>query len=374
MKKAFFILCLIFSSPFCMSLLGQGFVKSEQNNFEWRLIGRVFFDGGVFVNDKADLGNAFQVNDLRLGTLVHFLDYWNVKLELGYGDNKISFKDVYINYERGDHSFYLGYYYEPFGYDRVGTSNYRFMESATAEKALGNKRKLGVSYAYNSDPFNIMGGVFSDGDVEVGKPLDGGYSLVAKLIGRPLLKDRQVLHIGIAPRFSNHGDKVSFTGGAPTPLLAKKDNSLVVADIDHMINQWKFEAEMIAIYHKWYLEGHYLMAHVNRVGVDNYNAQGGFAQLGYMLLGEKHNYNAVTGMVVNPAPKSLEILCRYNAVNLNDAEIRGGRLSDITVGANYFINKFIAAKLNYTHVMVGHGAPVGADDFDLIQARVQFSF
>ena len=38
------------------------------------------------------------------------------------------------------------------------------------------------------------------------------------------------------------------------------------------------------------------------------------------------------------------------------------------------INKYVAAKINYTHMMVGNSSPKGGDDFDLIQARLQFSF
>ena len=78
-------------------------------------------------------------------------------------------------------------------------------------------------------------------------------------------------------------------------------------------------------------------------------------------------------MIVNPAPKSLEVLCRYNMIDLNDAGIRGGRLTDISLGMNYFINKYVA-KINYTHMMVGNSSPKGGDDFNLIQAGCNFHF
>ena len=61
-------------------------------------------------------------------------------------------------------------------------------------------------------------------------------------------------------------------------------------------------------------------------------------------------------------------------MNDRKAEIMGGKEQDITLGANYFINKYVAAKINYTHMMVGNSSPKGGDDFDLIQARLQFSF
>lgn len=373
LKALLIFVCLY---PICgeSALKAQNFVVSETNGFEWRLMGRVFFDAGVFFNDKTDLGNGVQINDLRLGTQIRFLQHWNVKMELGYGDDKVSIKDIYINYKTGNHNIRLGYYHEPFGIDRIGSTNFKFIETASSDKTFGGSRKLGICYLYNQTYFNFMGGVFSDGNPGKANQLNQGYTLSTKFIGRPVVGDGRLLHLAVAPRFSSHGDRIEFKGGVPTTLLSGEDNRFVFADVTQAINQWKMEVEVIGIYRKWYLEGHYLMAHVNRAGVPNYNGQGGYVQGGYMILGEKQNYNPITGMVANPVPKSLEILCRYNRTNLNDAGITGGKLSDISAGMNYFINKYIVARLNYVHVMTSHDAPGGADDFDLIQGRIQFSF
>lgn len=371
MRKLFILFSFSF---FILQVSAQEFVSGTANNFRWRLIGRVFFDGGAFFNDTTHLGNSFQVNDIRLGALIHFLEGWEAKIELGYGDSKIALKDVYLNYEYKENSFRLGYHFEPFGNARVGTANFRFMTDAVSDKALGNSRKLGISYSYNQKWFNFMGGVFSDGDIQKSKPLDQGYSVAAKLVGRPLLQEKRLIHIGVAPRFNSSQDEVVFSAGSPTDLLAKDDNTFLDARVDQVINQWKLDLETILLYDKWYFQGQYFLAHLNRFAADNYNGKGGYAQLGYMLIGAKHNYNPRTGMIVNPAPKSLELLLRYNNVNLNDAGIRGGRLSDVSVGMNYFINKYVAAKLNYTRMMVGDSSPRGGQNFDLLQGRVQFNF
>lgn len=364
----FMLQFVFFISP----LFAQEFRGNGNQDFTWRLIGRVFFDGGFFMNDSVT--SSFQVNDIRLGAQFRFLKDWEAKIELGYGDSKISLKDIYLNYSMGEHSIRAGYHYEPFGNARVGTSNYRFLTDAASDKTLGNKRKLGVSYSYNHKWFNFMGGIFSDGDIEKSKPLDQGYALTAKLVGRPLMADKKLIHIGVAPRFSRSEKEVDFTGGLPTDLLSKNDNLYVEADIDQVINQWKLDLELILLYNKWYLQGQYFLVHLNRFAVGNYNAEGAYIQAGYMILGAEHNYNAKTGMIVNPAPKSLEALIRYNILDLNDAGVRGGQLSDITLGMNYFVNKYIAVKINYTYMMVGSSAPQGKDNLGLIQARLQFAF
>lgn len=372
MRNKLFLLFFVvgvFLSPY---LTAQDYVGADKEDFQWRLIGRVFFDGGVIWDDSVT--TSFQVNDIRLGARFLFLEDWEAKIELGYADKKISLKDVYLNYELREHSFRLGHHYEPFGNSRVGTTNYRFMTNASADRALGNKRKLGVSYSYNHTWFNFMGGIFSNSDIEKSRPVNQGYSLVAKFVGRPLMADKKLIHIGVAPLFSQGEKQVTYSAGAPTDLLSKDENTYIEADIDRLINQWKLDLELILLYDKWYLQGQYFLAHLNRYSVENYNAQGGYIQAGYMILGAKHNYNARTGMIVNPAPKSLELLCRYDKINLNDAGYTGGKLSDLTVGMNYFLNKYVAAKINYAYVMVSDTAPGGKKDFGLIQARLQFSF
>lgn len=348
--------------------------NTTESPLQWRLIGRAFFDGGFFMNNRLDLGSSFQVNDLRLGAILNIYEDWEAKIELGYGNKEVSFKDIYLSYDWKGHLFKLGYQYEPFGYARIGSANYRFMEHATADKAIGTGRKLGISYSRNFDWFHFMGGVFSAGNIQTSGLLDQGYSLAAKVVFRPVMKDNKLVHIGVAPVFTDGKSEISFSGGVPTMLLAGEDNAFLDATVDHVINQWKLDIEGIFLYNKWYLQGQYFLSHLNRSATDNYNAQGAYVQAGYLLCGERHNYNANTAMMGNPAPQSLELLVRYDYVDLNDAGIVGGQQSDITVGLNYFFNKYIAAKINYTRMMVEDSSPRGKNNFDVLQARIQLSF
>lgn len=364
-------LCVVLFSSTSFAQAEKGVKKPD---LQWRLIGRVFFDGGFFMNDHLNLGSSFQVNDVRLGTVLTLFEDWEAKIELGYADKAISFKDIYLSYAWKGHVFKLGHQYEPFGYARIGSSNYRFMQHATADEALGTSRKLGLTYSYDRDWWNVMAGVFSNGNVQSGGQLEQGYTLSAKVIARPWMAEKKLLHIGVAPVFIDGKDEVSFGGGVPTMLLADGDNAFLDATVNNVINQWKLDVEGILLCNKWYFQGQYYLGHLNRHDATNYNGQGGYVQAGYLLLGEKHNYDAATGMMKNPAPGSLELLVRYDAVNLNDAGIQGGRLSDVTVGLNYFLNKYIAAKINYTRMMVADASPLGNNRFDVLQARIQLSF
>ena len=249
-------LCVVLFSSASFAQAEKGVKKPD---LQWRLIGRVFFDGGFFMNDHLNLGSSFQVNDVRLGTVLTLFEDWEAKIELGYADKAISFKDIYLSYAWKRHVFKLGHQYEPFGYARIGSSNYRFMQHATADEALGTSRKLGLTYSYDRDWWNVMAGVFSNGNVQSGGQLEQGYTLSAKVIARPWMTEKKLLHIGVAPVFIDGKDEVSFGGGVPTMLLADGDNAFLDATVNNVINQWKLDVEGILLCNKWYFQGQYYL-------------------------------------------------------------------------------------------------------------------
>ena len=109
-----------------------------------------------------------------------------------------------------------------------------------------------------------------------------------KLIGRPLLKDKKLVHLSVAPRFSSGRETITFNAGIPTDLLTKDDNSYVEAKVDQvMINQWKLDLEMILLYNKWYFRGNIFLAHPECFRPIITMAKGWYGQIGYMILGSK---------------------------------------------------------------------------------------
>lgn len=378
--KRLLILCFWLSA--FQGIQAQAFVKSADNAFEWRMIGRVLFDGGVFQSDSAELGNGVAIGDLRLGTLLRFLGNWQARIELGYADSKVSLKDIYVAYRQGAHTWKAGHYFEPFAIDnRLATTDYRLMTMSVTNKAFGDIRKLGISYIYDIHPVTGAIGIFSDGDINNDKSLDEGYTCVGKIAGRPLYDEEKLVHIGLSARFSAH-DKSErkewvYKAGAPTNVLNKNVNRFISATVTDMINQWRGGIDVIAFYRGAYLQSEYLVAHINRIGPKNYTGKGGYVQLGYLLLGNRHyKYNRIQGWVNNPDAKNMEILFRYNVTDMNDrgSGIMGGKEEDLSAGVNYFMNKYVAVRLNYTHVFTDRYAVYGKESFGFLQGRLQLSF
>lgn len=324
-------------------------LKSEKNDFEIRLIGRALFDGGIFFSDKTALGNSLEIYDVRLGTVVRFLERWTGKIEMGFAKSKISMKDIYIEYSDGKNLFRVGHYFEPFSLEyRIGSSDMKFNGAAVTGIAFGDRRRLGVSYTYCGEAWNISGGVFSDKDIDNTEKGDEGYAFSGRVLYRPYWEGKNVIHVGVSSRFGVQGEaeegKLVYSAGAPSNLIPEK---FLKAEVTEAINEWKFGAEVVMVLDKLYFQTEYLMAHVNRkAAVDNYNGDGWYAQVGYALLNGRYGYNKASGMATAPGAKSLEILCRYNITNMNDrdAGIMGGKQNDFSIGGIYYFNKYVAAK------------------------------
>lgn len=71
--------------------------------------------------------------------------------------------------------------------------------------------------------------------------------------------------------------------------------------------------------------------------------------------------------------KSLLLSGRINVTNLNDGPVKGGMQQDITVGLNYYMNKFLILKLNGSVVWTKDMEEV-KKSFGVLQARLQVRF
>ena len=205
------------------------------------------------------------------------------------------------------------------------------------------------------------------------------YVVASRVQYRPYLKDGQVIHVALSSRFYKLGDKtehrLSYRAGAPSTLVSEK---FLRAELTDAKSEWKYAADVVMTLGRWYAQAEYLRTRVKRLdGAPAYDGEGGYAQVGYALLGGRYSYNMSTGMASSTGPKSLELLCRYNFTNMNDrgAGIMGGQQHDISVGASYYFNKHVALKASYTNVSVDKHSPVaGEQSFDMVQGRIQVSF
>lgn len=115
---------------------------------------------------------------------------------------------------------------------------------------------------------------------------------------------------------------------------------------------------------------------------------GMYAQAGYFLTGEHRPFNRKLAQIdrIQVGNKlgydkesgcwgwgAWEVAARYSYLNLNDANIQGGRLQDATLGLNWYLNNFAKVQFNYIRAFLDN--PVkGSSQTDIFGVRGQLDF
>lgn len=357
-------------------------IVPENDQFTLKLIGRTNLDAGTYFNrtgsDHPD--NGIAVNDTRLGVTGKFLDKWEYKIEICFDKKAISFRDVFVKYNfNSKHHLQAGNVFMPFGMKPLGLA-YKFIDDATVDNTFCQSRKLGFVYLLTTDRFNFTGGVYSDGNIDNSNAqFDQGITAAAKAVVRPVINETTVLHFGVAPMYTNSPNVASFSGVVPETFTTQgrtlfsgpkfgKANIDADGNITYTGTHYsRYEAEMIFIHKKFLLETHF-QGSSYEMNDDRYHVGGFLAQTSFLLIGEQQNYNKATGLCQNASPRNLELLARYDYLDLHD----GGNQSDLTIGLNYFFSKHFNMKLNYGVTQEHHGEL--HKTYNTLQLRGQFSF
>ncbi len=344
-------------------------LQSPNGDLNFRLMGRTNLDLGTYLgaDDNAPNRNGACINETRLGLIADFEQDWQAKIELSFSNGGVAFRDVYVQrrWLGGQRKLQIGNTFMPFGIKIMGLA-YKFIETATTDLMFTPSRKLGAHYFVVRDRINLAVGIFTDGSSDA-KLTNTGWQVAGQAKAH-LIRNEDlgtVLDLGLGAVWTHPKNTVKYSANMPTTIHS---NSLIATPAMETYNHNKLDAHALYINKRFYAEAHYMQAFVNTpdsVFSDNYKANGFFVQTSWLLKGDQQKYNPTTGLAANSAPKSLELLLRYNMTNLEEF----GKVNDITLGMTYFISKYLNAKVNYVHSMVKDGA-----NLDLIQGRMTFSF
>ena len=364
---------------------------TPDKSVRFRIGGRVMNDWAFFMPDDAtknEIGGISDGTEFRRTRLyfqgqlhdrVHFKAQWD------FAGGDAALKDMYLGFNKvpifGD--VIVGHRKEPFSLEEQTSSKYiTFME-----RSLGNvfapSRNTGLLMHKEGFDKRLAWdlGVYRDtGDfgAAVG---DGKYAVTTRLSGRPWLEEdgRKVLHLGlayshrkptlstlrfrqrpeahIAPRFVN-------TGFFPAKTL-----DLIGVEAAVVLGSASFQSEYT----------HALADPIpagSRLNFSSFYAQGS-----YFLTGEHRPYNTASGAFDRIKPLEAfgmkndrgigawEIAARYSRLNLNDQFIVGGKLQDLTLGLNWYLNPNMRLMWNY---VLADRTDIGKTN--ILQTRFQVDF
>ena len=220
-------------------------------------------------------------------------------------------------------------------------------------------------------------GLFRDTDDYGDNVDDGGYNVTGRITALPIYKDKgaSLLHIGAGYSYRNPDDSVQY--------LQRPEAHLA----DYFINTGSFACDQVNLMGletayvngPLSLQGEYIVADADRIGGADVDFDGYYIQASYFLTGEHRRYKTSEAAFSRIKPKknysysggpgAWEIKARYSELDLNDDNITGGELNNITAGLNWYLNPNTKIMWDYVHADKDR---IGQADIFMI--RFQFDF
>lgn len=367
--------------PLLLLFFSSQTVWGQTEKLNWRLSGRFHFDGVGYIDAPDTLSHQFDLVDIRLGGKVTMGD-WYLNLDVCYSNNKVSVKDAFLQYSKHNNYFRAGHQYVYTGMDQPNSSNDLLLNSTSnIGSLLDNGRRLGFTYTRAVPHYYVTTGLFVGDDIHVNGGVKQGYSTVVRALYRPVNEEYRLFHIGASALYKVPNElkgtdfkNITFSNRGAVRAKGPELHFLAINDAK---NQFQYVAEFFGYHGRWMGMGEYYWSRVNRRNATAYKAHGGYIQGGVLLKGKHYGYDQVDAFPMLPTDNhSLLLIARYNQSNMNDHKsgLYAGNQKDIAIGVDYFYNKHISTRLNYTYVKLDEHSTIGKADFHVIQCRLQFRF
>lgn len=368
--------------------------ETEDKDFKFRVGGGMQLDAGM-IGSSREIQDEFAVDSFesdahfrraRIYLEGTFYKNFDFKFQYDFADGATGFKDVYIAVKRVPwlQRIQVGHFKEPFSLERLTSSNnITFMErSLQSPFEPARNTGIGIFTKFFKRRMTVAAGAFRIVD-DLGDGFGSGspYSLAARVTGLPWFEEngKHLLHLGLSYAFDFHnGDEVRFrqrpsTSFGPrlvsTGKFLTNDITLVNPEVAIVVGPFSMQAE-------------YLQTFLNQQYIDDPMFFGWYVEASYFLTGEHRPYNKTKAAFRRLSPKrnfgwgegsgwgAFQVGARISQLNLNSGDISGGRLQDLTLGLNWYLNPVMRVMVNY-----GYGdrsSPSGSEN--VYQMRVQFAF
>ncbi len=355
---------------------GLQFQQSD-NQFKIKIGGRIQYDIMMIEqNDMLD-ENFFAPNGTEFRRLRFFISgllFGNMKfkLQMDFSRGDAGVKDAYIEMTKIPWIGHIrvGHFKQPFGFELLTSSNDITMMERSLTDTFTPERDLGIMI-YNhhfNKRFSWYAGYFYP-TRNIGLYLGNQYRITFRLAGQPIYKPDgkwfTVMHFGAAYVHQFNDNRLLVFNDRPEDHLAPKYVALAIektktADV--------MGAEFVFILGPLSFQGEYMTAKVvpstsMNTLFTSYNYNSGYAILSWFITGEHKNYSQTKTAFGRLKPKknlgkggwgAFEVSLRYSSVNLNDKDLRGGKMQDITAGLNWYLNQAVRFMFNYVYSDVGN--------------------
>lgn len=370
---------------------GKFEVTSADEDFKFRVGGRLLVDAAVHDSDNTDLGDGSELRRARLFAQGTLWRVWNYKFEYDFVNSGAEgINDAYLAYTGFEPvTIQGGHFKEPFSLQNMTSSKYvNFVERALPH-AFAPGRTIGVAARSGSDHWSAAAGLFGDNITDSGDDIDGGYGLTGRLTYAPVNTGDRVVHLGgaLGYRETDQNNEIRFRERPESHVTDTRfvdTNFTFDAPID-ADDIYRYGMEAAAVYGPFAMQGEYIGVAINRSLAANpdLDFQGYYAEATWFLTDDQLNYSGKDGAFKAVNPGSIvsrggigawQLGVRFSSIDLNDADISGGEEDNLTLGLNWFPNQNLRFSANYTKVLDVTGGPSPNDEPDIFTVRGQLEF
>lgn len=396
-------------------------IKTEDGRFEATVGGRIQFDYYMFSDDDGAVigttpfGSGLAANDNRGGaafrraylTLTGKAYGWDYKFEndfarAGSSDGR-TFREMWIGTQVGPGKLIIGQHKALRSMDEMTSSNeISFMERPvnSASGIYANRQFLtGLFYkGVAADQFGY--GVYAATLGDATQTTEG-HSLGGRAYWFPFADDGKALHVGVSYS-TDREDAGSAANAATFAYGGRRGISATFAGAGTGLastfgTQDTYQVELAGSLGSFWGQAEYAKASYGDAfgtapATKDADVTAYYAQAGYFVTGEKKVYKKDRGAFGSPKPNNsygaLELVARYEVIENNETTTAAANgcsitgvaagsyqkcdVSQITLGANWYVNPNVRFMLNYYLATADVGA--GKDEPEAISVRAQFGF
>jgi phosphate-selective porin OprO and OprP len=371
--------------------------------------GQFQLDSYWWAQDATSRGNVGDIQDgvaFRRARIAMFGEYGpsDYRIEMDYAlSGRPSFLDVFAGIKGIPviGMVRVGHFFEPFSLERYTANRFvTFLERSLTD-TFAPARNTGVmlrnTFAEERGTWAI--GVFrSDSDAFGDDTGDNFQSAITGRVTGLVYKEAEgtrYWHVGTAGSFRlTKDDSVRFRTQPEARLGATTPNVPYFVDTGNIAADWYqlYGLETLLNEKQFGLQVEYMLVPVHTLKNQMLTFHSWYITTTWLITGEHRPYRADNGTPIRIIPKSdfvrsedgklafgpgaWELAFRVSQIDLNSAPVYGGKLTDFTVGLNWYLNPYLRASFNYIHTMPANTnrAPLARGHADAFAMRVGLEF
>ena len=412
----FLLICFIFVG------LANAQTETQERDFRFRMSSQFSFDAAQYFNldeealyeitGERTMPGGVQLRRLRIGAHADYGD-WHSAIVLEAGNGVLGLRDAFAQYSGlNNFVFRIGQFKEDFSIEEVTSSrSLLFMERAMVVNTFAPARHIGVQAQWHQFDFlrasvgaSWHTALSTSDNREVINLREDGYRIGTNFTGRVvwmpwMSSGTHGLHIGygISYRSSRRTDTyngANFSSRNATSI--DRTSFMATGDFFGVSHDLVQGFELAGFWNGFRIQGEFILNNSVadrdfiaddtdvRVVERDQRFHGWYVQASYLLFGGTQRYSTSRGAFGSPTRGrswgDIEVAARFDYLNLNSQDIRGGSGHNLSFGVTYHMNRHVRLMVNYQIASNDRYANANNLDivpnarFNVIQMRLEVGF